>query len=172
MDPKAYQSPCETAAVSREILIVWAGRRQQDDWQRLCDDYRERIGRWARVRELPIKVKSGGDDASRLGVEGAALLGALPDPCWIVALDSGGKARTSSDLGRWLERRIEEWPHPIAFLVGSDLGLAPEVRASAREVLSFGPATLPHQLARLVLYEQLYRALSIGAGIKYHREPL
>jgi 23S rRNA (pseudouridine1915-N3)-methyltransferase len=158
--------------MGREILIVWAGRRQQGTWQRLCDDYRKRAGRWAEIRELPVKVKSASDDASRLAAEGAALLAALPDPCWIVTLDSRGKARTSTELASWLERRIEEWPHPIAFLVGSDLGLAPQVRAAAREILSFGPATLPHQLAKLVLYEQLYRALSIGAGIKYHRGPL
>lgn len=158
--------------MGREILIVWAGRRQQDDWQRLCDDYRGRIGRWAEVRELVVKAKGSGDDATRLAAEGAAQLAALPDPCWIVALDSRGKMRTSRQLAAWLERRIEEWPHPIAFLVGSDLGLAPEVRASSREIVSFGPATLPHQMARLVLYEQLYRALSIGAGIKYHRGPL
>ncbi len=158
--------------MGRELLVVWAGRRQQDDWQRLCDDYRQRIGHWVDARELIVKAKNAGDDRSRLAAEGAAQLAALPDPCWIVALDSRGKARSSPALAKWLGRRIEEWPHPIAFLIGSDLGLAPEVRAAARETLSFGPGTLPHQLARVVLWEQLYRALSIGAGIKYHRGPL
>ncbi len=57
-------------------------------------------------------------------------------------------------------------------MIGSDLGLAEEVLRGVRESISLGPLTLPHELARLVLYEQLYRALSIGAGIKYHREPL
>lgn len=158
--------------MGREILIVWAGRRQRSDWQRLCDGYRERLARWARVRELPVKARGGAEAATRLVAEGAAQLAALPEPCWRVALDRRGKMRSSTALAAWLERRIEEWPHPIAFLLGSDLGLADEVRAAASETISFGPLTLPHQLARLVLYEQLYRALSIGAGIKYHREPL
>ncbi len=158
--------------MGREILVVWAGRRQRDDWQRLCDDYRERLSRWARVRELPVKVRGGAESGNRLAAEGAALLAALPDPCWVVALDRRGKARSSTGLAGWLADRIEVWPHPIAFLIGSDLGLAPQVRAEARETISFGPLTLPHQLARVVLYEQLYRALSIEAGIKYHRGSL
>ena len=65
-----------------------------------------------------------------------------------------------------------DWPHPVVFILGSDLGLAPSVSKACRESLSLGPMTLPHELARLVLYEQLYRALSIQARIKYHREPL
>lgn len=158
--------------MGREILIAWAGRRQQDDWQRLCDDYRRRISRWADVREIPVKVRGGAEGERRLGEEGQALLGALPEPCWVVTLDRRGKTRDSPALARWLSRRIEQWPHPIAFLVGSDLGLSAEVRQAARDSFSLGPLTLPHQLARLVLYEQLYRALSIAAGIKYHRGPL
>ncbi len=158
--------------MGREILIVWAGRRQQDAWQGLCDDYRGRLSRWARVRELPVRARGGGEASARLAAEGAAQLAALPEPCWPVALDRRGEMRSSTELAAWLGRRIEEWPHPLAFLLGSDLGLAAEVRASARETLSFGPLTLPHHLARLVLYEQLYRALSINVGIKYHRGPL
>ena len=158
--------------MGREILIAWAGRRQQDDWQRLCDDYRGRISHWAAVREIPVKVRGSAEGQKRLTEEGRALLGALPDPCWIVTLDRRGKARDSVATARWLGKLIEEWPHSIAFLVGSDLGLSSEVREAARGSFSLGPLTLPHQLARLVLYEQLYRALSITAGIKYHRGPL
>lgn len=158
--------------MGREILIAWAGRRQQDGWQRLCDEYRGRISRWAEVREIPVKIKGSSDGERRLMDEGRALLAAMPEPCWIVAMDRRGKARDSPGLARWLDRLIEEWPHPIAFLVGSDLGLSRQVVDAARERFSLGPLTLPHQLARLVLYEQLYRALSIAAGIKYHRGPL
>lgn len=97
------------------------------------------------------------------------MLASLPEPCWPVALDRRGRARSSEALARRLETVRREWPHPVAFLVGSDLGLAPSVSDACREAWSLGPLTLPHQLARLVLYEQLYRALSLAAGIKYHR---
>ncbi len=67
-------------------------------------------------------------------------------------------------------RRLEEtWPHALVFVLGSDLGLARDVLDRANEKLSLGPMTLPHELARLVLYEQIYRAATIRSGIKYHR---
>jgi 23S rRNA (pseudouridine1915-N3)-methyltransferase len=158
--------------VAREILIVWVGRRLRSPWETLCADYRERIRRHAPVREVQVKLRAGGDDRSRRRAEGRALLDALPSPCWAVALDRRGRARDSLSLARWLVKRRTDWPHPLAFLVGSDLGLSREIRESAREALSLGPLTLPHELARLTLYEQIYRGLSIEAGIKYHRQPL
>ncbi len=88
-----------------------------------------------------------------------------------MALDRRGRTYSSEELADEISRWRREWPHPIAFVVGSDLGLTPQVVEGARLVLSFGPLTLPHELARLVLYEQVYRALSIAAGINYHRQP-
>lgn len=159
--------------MGRELIVVWAGRHRRDAWDRVCAPYRQRIRRQMPFRELPIKVRSEGREGrARVRAEAEALLGALPDPCWTVALDRRGRSRSSVDLAGWLERRLESWPHPVAFLIGSDLGLAPSVLESANERLSLGPITLPHELARLVIYEQLYRALSIRAGIKYHRQPL
>lgn len=156
----------------RELLIVWAGRHQRPEWEKLCGDYRERISRTIPVRERFIKPKAAGDGRARLAAEGQALLAAIPDPAWVVALDRSGRSRSSRGLATWLARLRSDWPHPVTFVIGSDLGLAAEVSKSARERLSLGPLTLPHELARLVLYEQLYRALCIEAGIKYHREPL
>lgn len=76
---------------------------------------------------------------------------------------------SSESWGETLKQLRRDWAHPISFFIGSDLGLAPEVLAEARLVLSFGPMTLPHFLARLVLYEQIYRGLSMELGINYHR---
>lgn len=157
--------------MARQLLILWAGRHQREPWERLCAGYRSRIERFLEVRDHWIKVRAGAGRARRRA-EGQAMLAALPEPCWTVALDRRGRARGSSQLARWLDRRLTDWPHPLAFVLGSDLGLAAEVGEAARETLSLGPLTLPHELARLVLYEQLYRALSITSGIKYHREPL
>lgn len=126
----------------------------------------------ARVRDVPVLMKESGPDAVRVEKEAEALLAALPEPCWTVALDRRGRRLSSEELARWLEQLRERWPHPIAFLVGSDLGLGRKALSAARERLSLGPLTLPHELARLLLYEQLYRSLSLSAGIKYHRQPL
>jgi 23S rRNA (pseudouridine1915-N3)-methyltransferase len=156
----------------RELLVTWVGRPRRDAWEQLCGDYRQRIARQLPIRDAPVRVRESGEPRPRLREEGRALLAALPDPCWAVALDRRGPAPSSLELAERLGARLEAWPHPVAFLVGSDLGLDGAVLERADERLSLGPLTLPHQLARLVLYEQLYRALSLAAGIKYHRLPL
>ena len=155
--------------MGREILILWAGRHRRDAWDGLCGRYRVRIARSLPIVERAVKVKPGAD---RRRSEAEALLAALPDPCWPVALDGRGRAMSSERFAAWLERLQRDWPHPVAFVVGSDEGLGEPLLAACRERLSLGPMTLPHELARLVLYEQIYRALSIQAGIKYHRGPL
>ena len=155
----------------RELIVAWTGRPRAGPWEELCADYRERIGHFLPVRDLPLRPAPG-EGSERLGVEAAALRRALPSPCRRVALDRRGRLLTSPQLADWLREQREGWPHALAFLVGSDLGLDATVRAEADLALSLGPLTLPHLLARLVLYEQLYRALSLAAGMKYHRAPL
>lgn len=158
--------------MARELVIVWAGRHQRDAWETLCAGYRRRIERFVPIRDVPVRVRKDGDDRTRLRLEGEALLAAAPGEGFGVALDRRGKAMDSLELARFLARLRSEWPHAIVFRLGSDLGLAPGVLEDARLRLSLGPMTLPHELARLVLYEQLYRALTIEAGISYHRGPL
>ncbi|HUO85938.1 MAG TPA: 23S rRNA (pseudouridine(1915)-N(3))-methyltransferase RlmH [Thermoanaerobaculia bacterium] len=156
--------------MSREYLIVWAGRHQRAAWDEISSRYRKRIARSTPIRELPVKVRGRGGGADRLRAEGEALLAALPDPAWVVALDPGGRTFDSPAFAAELSRIRQGWPHPVAFLLGSDLGLDGSVLAAARTVLSLGPMTLSHELARVVLYEQLYRAASIEAGTGYHRD--
>ena len=158
--------------MAREIVVLWAGRHRRDEWDDLCGRYRQRIGRFVDLKEIPVKVKGSSAAENRLALEGAALMAAAPDRAWTVALDRRGTTRSSEGLASWLQERQVAWPHPIVFLLGSDLGLHRQVLQGARERLSFGPMTLPHELARLVLYEQIYRAFCITAGIKYHRGPL
>ena len=154
--------------MSREILILWAGRRRRQSWEELCTDYRRRITRFVPLRDQLVKAGAGAD---RRRAEGTALAAALPEPCWPIALDPRGRMTSSEELSARLGKLREEWPHPIAFLIGSDLGLDGELLKHARERLSLGPMVLGHELARLVLYEQIYRALCIERGIKYHRQP-
>jgi len=152
--------------------VVWAGRHRRNDWDGLCDRYRERIARFVSLTEVPVRSRGNPPAEQRLRAEGEAVLAVVPQHAWTVALDRQGKQRSSREIAIWLEKLLDEWPHPVAFLVGSDLGLDQAVRNGAREQLSLGRLTLPHELAKLVLYEQIYRGFCITAGIKYHREPL
>lgn len=158
--------------MGRELVVLWAGRNRRSNWEEICASYRKRIARLAPVRDVPVRARSAADDPQRLGMEGQALLAALPQSAWSFALDSRGEALTSEQFADRLARLRQEWPHPVAFLIGSDLGLDRAVLDGARAKLSLGPLTLSHELARVVLYEQLFRALSIEAGMSYHREPL
>lgn len=157
--------------MARELVIVWAGRHHRSGWEEICTDYRRRIVRWVPLRDVPVRARAAAEDPQRQRIEGQALLAAVPDPVWIVALDSRGEMLDSSQLAERLARVRSEWPHPIAFVIGSDLGLDRAVLDAARWTLSFGRLTLSHELARVVLYEQLYRVLTIEAGMSYHREP-
>lgn len=156
--------------MSREIVIAWVGRRRPD-WDQLCAHYQSRIGRMAPVRELVLKPGRG-PDAVRIEQEGKALLDALPPRSFLVALDRRGETPSSVDFARRLAELRREWPHSLVFAVGSDLGLSRVVLERAQWRCSLGRLTLPHELARLVLCEQIYRALAIEQGIKYHRVPL
>ncbi len=158
--------------MGRELAVLWAGRHQRSNWEDLCESYRKRIARLATVRDVPVRARAAADDPQRMKAEGQALLAALPPSAWSIALDSRGEMLTSELFAERLARLKEEWPHPVAFLIGSDLGLDRPVLDASRAVLSLGPLTLTHELARVVLYEQLFRALSIEAGMSYHREPL
>ncbi len=156
-------------AVARQLLILWAGRHQRAPWEALCGDYRARIERYAAFKDQRIKIRTGGNEKARRRAEGQALLAALPEPCWTIALDVRGEMLSSERLAGEIRRLADEWPHPVAFLIGSEVGLDAEVARRARRRLSLGPMIFGHQLARLVLYEPLYRAISINRGIKSHR---
>lgn len=154
----------------RELVVLWLGRRQRE-WEVLCDEYRGRVDKYLPAREVVLKPAAG-DGEERLRAEAVAIRRALPQPYRLVTLDRRGKSSSSEGLSAYLQRSRDEWPHALAFVVGSDLGLAAELVADAHLSLSLSALTLPHQLARLVLWEQLYRGLSLTAGIKYHRAPL
>ena len=150
-------------------MVVWAGRHQRKPWQELCADYQRRISHNMPIDEQWIKVKGSSEDPARLRKEGDAMLRVLPDPCVSIVLDPAGRRLDSEAFSAELMRLRDEWPHPVVLLIGSDLGLDPRVKKAATMRLSFSSMTFSHELARVILYEQIYRAFSLDRGIKYHR---
>lgn len=155
--------------MSRALHVLWAGRHQRPEWDDLCSDYRRRLGRDPEVRDQLIKARCAAEDPARRRLETQALFAAVPPQAYTIALDPRGKLISSDDLAAELERLETAWPYPVAFLIGSDLGLEPDLISAARDTWSFSRMVFGHELARLVLYEQIYRALSRRRGIKYHR---
>ena len=150
----------------REFRITWAGRHKVADWEPLYEDYRGRIRRHVPLREIEVRAKAG-SDVERLQREAQALDRAVEGR--IVALDLRGRALSSRQWAHRLQRWLED-PNGVSFVLGSDLGLSREFLQRSDEVISFGPVTLAHRLARLVLYEQIYRGIAQLRGIKYHRD--
>ena len=155
--------------MSKDLVIVWAGRHRRDRWEELVSGYRDRVARFVRITDKPVKVSASGTVEERHRSESPKLMEAVPAGSWTIALDRRGEALDSPSLAKRLGQLVDEWQDPICFVLGSDVGLSAEFCEGCRSVLSFGPMTLPHELARLVLYEQIYRALAIRAGINYHR---
>ncbi len=132
----------------------------------------ELVARYAaRLRPAPVlteRPEARGDAAEIKRREGAALLAAVPNGAFVVALDPAGAAPDSPGLAALLDRWLA-LGRPVAFLIGGAAGLDPAVLARAEARLSLGPLTWPHFLARAMLLEQLYRARSITALHPYHR---
>ena len=154
--------------------IVAVGKLKERFWADACAEYLKRLQPYAKceVRELadvdPARV---GGDAAAVEREGAAILAALASAGnpYTVLLDIGGKERSSEGLSRHLDDLAVSGVSDIAFVIGGSCGVSAAVRAQANERLSFGPITLPHNLARVVLLEQIYRAARISRGEPYHK---
>jgi 23S rRNA (pseudouridine1915-N3)-methyltransferase len=100
--------------------------------------------------------------------EGTRLLARLPKPARVIALEAGGKEFTSEALANWLGGLEQEAHSPLVFVIGGHLGLSPAVLQIAEHRLSLSRFTFTHELSRLILLEQLYRAAMILAGHPYH----
>lgn len=101
--------------------------------------------------------------------QSARLLAAIPDRGFTIVLDERGQSLDSLKFAKWVERLTIDNPHGINFVLGGDVGLDDTLRQRADKLLSLSAMTLPHQLARIVLLEQLYRACTLMRNIPYHK---
>jgi 23S rRNA (pseudouridine1915-N3)-methyltransferase len=134
-----------------------------------ADEYLKRLRRYAQVSELEVK-EAGKAPNAEVGrrIEGAHLRERVPEGARVIVLDRSGRGWSSEDLAR----RLDAWrlaSDPVALVLGGAHGLDPALLVQADEQWSLGPLTLPHQLARVVVMEQLYRAWTILRGEPYHK---
>ena len=149
-----------------QLTICTVGRLKAGPERSLIDKYKKRM-RWT-LEIVEVEERRKLSVTELKSRESDLLTGALPGGTVRVAMDERGKTLSSQDfankLGAWRDQGRD-----IAFLIGGADGLAPEHRQGADLVLSFGAATWPHMLARVMLVEQIYRAQEILAGHPYHR---
>jgi len=150
-------------------LLIAVGDRLPAWVQEGYAEYAKRLSRELPLQLVEISTKSRSRDVARaIADEGNAILASIPKSAHVVALDGRGQPWSSEDVALQLTR----WRmlgQDLAFVIGGPDGLAPAVFARAQQRWSLGPATLPHPLVRIVVAEQLYRAVSQLGNHPYHR---
>jgi len=157
------------------ISVLAMGRLKAGPERTLAEDYLTRLkgaGPKAGVSRIAVAdfAESRGQTADRRQVEEARLLwDAVPPKAYTIVLDERGKPLASEAFAQLLRRHIDTGTQDLAFLIGGPDGHAPETRERAGLLLSFGPMTWPHRLVRVMLIEQIYRAVTIIVNHPYHR---
>lgn len=158
-----------------QIQVVAVGKLKEKYWLDAIAEYSKRLGSYARldIRELPDEKTpdsmSPAEEEQVKAREGERILAALKADAHVVALAIDGETWTSEQLAAQLERQAVYGGGSVAFVIGGSLGLSPAVLARADKRLSFGRMTYPHQLMRVLLLEQIYRAFKINRGEPYHK---
>jgi 23S rRNA (pseudouridine1915-N3)-methyltransferase len=157
------------------LLVIAVGRLKSGPERDLVERYRERFSDLARrlgfraVEVHEITESRARDTTTRMAEEAAAIKSLIPEGAITVALDERGKAVDSATFAKQLGRWRDESTANVVFVIGGADGLSPELRRTIKTVFAFGAATWPHQLVRIMLMEQIYRAATILAGHPYHR---
>ncbi len=155
---RSGRNPAPGASV--KLKIVWVGKTKDAAIQALTDEYLKRIARYTEADGVAVR-----DEAAILHMCGT---NARPTRHALVMLDSRGKQLSSEELADFLSDYRDRSSQPLLFALGPANGFSDEARQSASLILSFGKMTLAHELARIVLLEQIYRAFTIMKGHPYH----
>jgi len=157
------------------LVVIAVGRLKQGPERELAERYRNRfdeIGRKLGFRGLEIHEISESrarDAARRMAEEASAISAQIPEQSVLVALDERGAAVDSASFARQLGRWRDDGVASTIFVIGGADGLSPDLRRKAKLSVAFGAATWPHQMVRVMLLEQIYRAATQLAGHPYHR---
>ena len=155
-----------------KFRFIWAGSHTDAELAEAAERYLNRIKHFFPVEVIEVAPERGRQarsDVAIMRAQSARLMAAIPDRGYTVVLDERGQTIDSLKFARWLERLTIDSPHGVHFVVGGDVGLDDAIRKRADKLLSLSPMTLPHQFARVILLEQIYRACTIMRNIAYHK---
>lgn len=156
--------------LSGHLGIIAVGKIKEKHWRVAQADFLQRLNRYTTAQVVEVKDVVGRSipDAVAMEKEGVQLLSSAQAYQRRILLSPEGKLMTSEALARFLQKEVVDYGR-IAFLIGGPLGFSPEVIAAADEQISLSPLTFTHEMARVTLLEQLYRACTILAGEQYHK---
>ena len=156
------------------MALICMGRLKEKYWRDAAAEYEKRLSRFGKFEtielpDLPEPANSSPAIEEQIRKkEGAAILTKIREGDIVICLCIDGKQLDSVQLAKKLTQLIDT-SRRVVFVIGGSLGVSPEVVGRADMKLSFSPMTFPHQLARIMLLEQTYRALKISAGERYHK---
>ncbi|VKX65440.1 rRNA large subunit methyltransferase [Streptococcus pneumoniae] len=158
-----------------KIKVVTVGKLKEKYLKDGIAEYSKRISRFAKFEMIELSDEKTPDKASEsenqkiLEIEGQRILSKIADRDFVIVLAIEGKTFFSEEFSKQLEEPSIKGFSTLTFIIGGSLGLSSSVKNRANLSVSFGRLTLPHQLMRLVLVEQIYRAFTIQQGFPYHK---
>jgi 23S rRNA (pseudouridine1915-N3)-methyltransferase len=154
---------------------VTVGKLKEKYLKQGIEEYVKRLSAYAKIEVIEVADEKAPEELSELEMiqvkqkEGERILAKVAQDTYVIALAIDGKLRSSEELADTLDKLATYGKSKIAFIIGGSLGLSEEVLSRANEHLSFSRMTFPHQLMRLILVEQIYRAFRINRGEPYHK---
>ncbi|HVG25471.1 MAG TPA: 23S rRNA (pseudouridine(1915)-N(3))-methyltransferase RlmH [Thermoanaerobaculia bacterium] len=155
-----------------KFRLIWSGSHADAELAEAAERYLGRIRHFFPIEVIDVASERGRQarsDVAIMRAQSARLLAAIPDRGYTVVLDERGQTFDSLKFAKWIERLTIDSPHGVNFVVGGDVGFDDTVRKRADKLLALTPMTLPHQFARVILLEQLYRACTLMRNIPYHK---
>lgn len=156
------------------VTVIAVGRLKESYLRDGCDEYIKRLTAFCKINIIEIDEERASANPGESEIqsiitkEGFRIMQKIPKNAVVIPLCIEGREYSSPDFSQLIESTFMQSSH-ICFVIGGSFGLSDEVKQTGRIKLSFGKMTLPHQLARMVLLEQIYRAFSISNNSKYHK---
>jgi 23S rRNA (pseudouridine1915-N3)-methyltransferase len=154
-----------------KITLIHIGKSKKGPHKELCEEYLKRLSPYMRIDEVQITEERFHEKSDRERVllpESEKIKKAIPSESFVIVLDADGNTYTSEDFSKKLAFWSDQQTQHLVFILGGPLGLHDSIKKRANTLLSFSPMTFPHDLARVMLLEQLYRTSTIQAGKTYH----
>lgn len=158
-----------------EVTVVCIGKLKEQYLRDACAEYSKRLSAFCKLKVIELSPERLSENPSQaeiqkaLSVEGKKILEKIPDRAAIIAMCIEGKQLSSEELSKKLSAFATQGIGSVAFVIGGSFGLSDEVKEKSTLRLSVSRMTFPHQLFRVMLLEQIYRAFQIQSGTKYHK---
>lgn len=158
-----------------KISIIAVGKLKEKYLKKGIEEFRKRLSSYVKLEIIEVADEKAPENLSEAEMEevkrkeGARILGHIDPDAYVITLEINGKMLSSPDLARKMDELATYGKSKIIFIIGGSLGISEDVQKRSNFALSFSKMTFPHQLMRLILLEQIYRAIKINRGEPYHK---